>query len=244
MKRRTFFKSAGIVTVGAAFANNTFANIILNQKSTAKTFPESELRNALEQFFNKYFQGEMFDPSVKLPEGKLFLAKSFSIKTLSEKNTIFDIADLVIERCKEAGFDASSLKEGLIPYQMKVKSGGIIIEDGLSVKMIKFEELKNYDAIMIAENPIYIKTELPPYTWGDIKKIEKNTDTDYLELYIGDRNEITIKKSRVNSEVKLVVSSLYPDLTFAPDHKFVPSISSEIGLSFFNAKSRELLLNN
>lgn len=184
----------------------------------------------------------MLDPAIKLPEGKLFLSKSFSIETVSEKNTVFDIADLVIEYCKEAGFDANSLKEGVIPDKMDVLPGAVSFTTEGAIKGFKIEELKNYDAISIAENPIFIRTELPPDAWGDIKKIEKVRETDYLELYKGSRNEITIKKLKQVIERKIAVISLYPELTFRQGQNFELPVSDEIGLSFFNEKTRNIII--
>ena len=242
MKRRTFFKTAGLVTAGAAFANSIFANILLNQQSTVKIFPEDELKSALEAFFNKYFQGEMLDPVAELPEGKLFLSKSFRIETISEKNTIFDIADLVIKYCKEVGFDAGSLKEGIIPDKMKVLQGAVSFTTVDGILGFKIEELINYDAILISENPVFIRTKLSPNAWGDIKKIEKVKDTDYLELYRGSGNKITIKKPKKDIERKIAVTSLHPELIFAPGQTFEIPVSDEIGFSFFNEKARNILI--
>ena len=83
-----------------------------------------ELKTALDTCFADVMSGKYFNPDCVLPgdKAKIVIVKSYSVEIVKDKNSIFDISDLVIKRLKDMGFDAGSPKEGKIPETIMSKN--------------------------------------------------------------------------------------------------------------------------
>lgn len=169
MKRRKFLKTAGAVSVvlsaGTLYAYNYLPN------KEVKMYPPDELKAALEKHFNEIFSGKNFNPDVLPPNGKMMIPRSYSIEIIEQKNTIFDIADIVIERLKKSGFDAGSLKNGKIPDDLMVGNG--IIQLPNNSFPVKINELKNYDASILLAHNLSLATNIVPKDWIKLTELNK-----------------------------------------------------------------------
>lgn len=106
MKRRKFLKNTGSATVLLSTASMLSFNFFPDQEGELN-YEESQ--TALDNYFADIMSGKYFDPDQAMAgaRGGLLIVKSYSLDVTKEKNSVFDISDLVIERLKNAGFDAS-----------------------------------------------------------------------------------------------------------------------------------------
>ncbi len=244
MDRRIFLKtmgisSLGLVSVGHAIANNNYS---VNKK--AITFSPQELKNALNQFINRYFNGELFNPNEPLPNQTILIADGFDVVPVYDKNTIFDVADLVIEKCHKVGFDASSLKKGIVPRGMIVGRSGYTVRTSEAVYTEKLEELKDYDAIVKYHKGILISSTLPPIQWKTVKKIKATHTSQHGNVYMDARRKLTIKTTPHQHKAYIKIQTLKPNLIMAPDQKFRVPVSKEIAMKYLKEDTQKLIHNN
>ncbi|WP_027471894.1 hypothetical protein [Saccharicrinis fermentans] len=231
----------GIGTLGLCSVETLMGNTLNNMQNTQKLFPPEELKTSLEDYFGKYFRGGLFDPNVPLPDGKILIADSFEIETVTEKNNIFDIADIVIEHCDAIGFDASALKDGVIPKGMEINKRGVVIRQPEMHQYLKIDELVAYDAIVKYNNGFSIKSLLPPKDWKTIKNIKETMSLPKGKIYEDKKNELTILKGDFNYDSKISVQSIKPNLTFPPDQYIRIAISKDIVMDYFNEETKKVI---
>lgn len=191
MKRREFFKNAGSATVLLSTASMLSFNFLADQGGELN--PE-ELQTALDNYFADMMSGKYFNPNQAIAgaRGGLLIVKSYSMEVTKGKNSVFDISDLVIERLKNAGFDASLLKEGKIPEGMIVKNGFVNVPGGMFP--IRIDELKNYDAALYINECSIIKTKQIPSQWKSINALKKEEYPSGAVLYRGNPDFVITTK--------------------------------------------------
>lgn len=179
MKRRKFLKTAGAVSVVLS-AGTLYAYNYLPDKEV-KMYPPDELKAALEKHFNEILDGKNFNPEVLPPNGKMMVTKSYSIVINNQKNSIFDIADLMIDKLKKFGYDASSLKKGEMPEGLGIGSGTVQIPGRMFP--VRIEELMNYDATLSLSNYSMINTQVPPSEWKKIQSFKEEVNPSGMHIY-------------------------------------------------------------
>ena len=138
-----------------------------NQKHVA-LFPEQELFDMLYKHYNSVFN-TVLDTTVSLD--RYYFAESFDITVNKEKNTVFDCAEEIIQKLGN-DFDASSLRDGIIPEGMSVGQGSVATKKYLRLPI---DGLKNYDAVIAYKNYLSIATKAPMSQWSGLKKIHENS---------------------------------------------------------------------
>jgi hypothetical protein len=197
-------------------------------------FPPEELKSALTQHINRYFNGELFNPNEPLPNGIILVADGFEVKPVVGKNTIFDFADQVIEQCQKIGFDASSLKNGQIPKGMEVGKSSYRIRTSEAIYGNKIEGLKDYDALIICSNPLYIKTTLPPIKWETISEFEKPFESTRMISFRDKKGKIMVTKLLEEDQTSVRILNLKPNIAFAPNQSLRFPISHDVAKTFLN----------
>ncbi|MFV0507354.1 MAG: hypothetical protein ACK5L5_11750 [Bacteroidales bacterium] len=240
MDRRFFLTlglgSIGVVSMGSLVANNTrFA------QNKVVLFPSEELKSALTQYINRYFNGELFNPYETLPNGGVKVAERFEIEPVIEKNTIFDFADLVIEECEKVGFDAGSLKDGIIPQGMEVGLNSYRIKTSEAVYGNKIEGLKDYDALIKYFNPIFIKTVLPPNKWGALSGFEKKFENDKVVTFCDKKGKVVISKLLRENQSPIKVLSIKPKVTLTPNQNLRFPISCDVIKTYLDEQLLEFI---
>jgi len=230
MKRRAFVNMMGGVSAGLVLAPPVASSVFADEKN--RPFPGEELKMAIEAYCRKIFDSSP-DPDLLAPGGRYFFAGSFEVEVVSEKNSIFDLADEVIEKTKSSGFDASALKEGKIPDGMMVMSGGITVQNEKGMAVFQIEGLKNWDASIIYHNCINILSKVPPREWNKLKKIEP--------LAVGKGYSGNLKGSFKiwlvgDNSLKLDVESITPSVRLAPDSEVKAILNSEVLSRFLPEK--------
>jgi len=251
MKRREFLKNSGSVVLGLGLVAGglgslrAFANT--PETKNIKHFPPDELREALYEHFNKHFNGEYFDPEkfTRANNYTLRTVESFDIEIVKEKNTIFDIADEVIEMLDEYNFDARKLRKGIIPDGLLVGLGRIYVDGGIGSGMLdsEIDNFFNYDAKLISNNYFYISAKVLPGEWKKLKKIEK-IDNSKRNMYQGNLNGTFRISKREYISKNIIVNSINPNLTIENEGYIGNFVSNEIGLSNFNDEIKQLLIKN
>jgi hypothetical protein len=234
MKRRLFLKTMGLGSIGIASAGYLMANNNYLTQNKVVQFPPEELKSALTQYINRYFNGELFNPNEPLPNKVITVASGFEIETEIEKNTIFDVADLVIEQCEKIGFDASSLKEGRIPKGMEVGLNSYQIKTSEAVYGEKIEGLKDYDALIKCSNPIFIKTTLPPNIWDTLNGFEKAFENKKVIAFRDKKRKIMISKLLEEDQTPIKILNIKPNIAFAPNQNLRFPISYDVINTFLN----------
>lgn len=187
MKRRKFLKTVGATSI-VFWAGKLYSYNYWSDKEV-KIYPPEELKDALEKHFNAIINGENFNPNVLPLNGKMIIVKSYSIVINNKKNSIFDVAEIVVGKLKVHGFDATALKKGIIPENLGIGPGILRIPG--SMFPIRVEELKNYDATLSFQNFCNIKTDVPPSEWSKIKSFDEEVTAKGLYIYsavIGKKN--------------------------------------------------------
>ena len=206
MRRRNFIKNS----FGAALGLSVFPGVLHAALiESNQQFTSSEMYAALHSYYGKIFNSKL-DPTISSPNDRYYFAESFEVIINEEKNSIFDIADRVIELCEEVNFDASSLKKGIIPEEMNVTKGGIRLKvDGKEI-LARMPELKSYDATICTKNHISIISKSKPEEWSDLKKIKKGKH--YFEgvlnrapfkVFIREEHNMTVVIDQVHPNLKL-----------------------------------------
>ncbi|MDE5421135.1 hypothetical protein L3073_02820 [Ancylomarina sp. DW003] len=205
MKRRNFIKNS----LGAALGLTVLPSVVqaaiidLNQQS----FSSDEMHAALHNYYGKIFNSKL-DPTISSPNDRYYFAESFEVVVNKEKNSVFDIADRVIEICEEINFDASSLKKGIIPEGMTVAEGGIRLKvDGKEI-LGRVSELKSYDATIRTKNHISIISKSKPEEWSKLKKLKKGKHF-YEGILNGSPFRVFVQEEH---NVMVGVDQLYPNL--------------------------------
>ncbi|MCT4588318.1 MAG: hypothetical protein N4A71_10880 [Carboxylicivirga sp.] len=243
MNRRLFLKTMGLGSIGIASAGYLMANNNFITQNKVVEFPPEELKSSLTQYINRYFNGELFNPNEPLPNGIILVADGFEVVPVVGKNNIFDIADIVIERCKSIGFDASNLKKGEIPNGMEVNNGGIAIRTQEVITFIKIEDLVDYDATIRYHNGFLIISSLPPVQWNTVNKINRAYESKHGSIYMDKKEMLTIKLSPFDKKEHVKVQALWPSLSLAPEQSFRVPISKDIVMPFLNKETIELIFN-
>ncbi|MBS2210410.1 hypothetical protein KEM09_03310 [Carboxylicivirga mesophila] len=233
MNRRFFLKTMGLGSIGMASAGYLMANSNLLQKGLVE-FPPDELKSALTQYINRYFNGELFNPNEPLPNQVILVADSFEVEPVTGKNSIFDFADQVIEQCQKVGFDASSLKNGKIPQGMEVGKSSYKIRTSEAIHGNKIEGLKDYDALIKCSNPLYIKTTLPPTKWGTINEFEKAFENTRMISFRDKKGKIMVTKLLEEHQTPVRILNLKPNIAFAPNQSLRFPISYDVAKAFLN----------
>ena len=224
MKRRKFLKTAGatsvVLSAGSLMAFNRFL------ATEDRKFTPEELKTALDTYFTDVMAGKYFNPNILPPNGKIMIVRSYSIEINEQKNTIFDIADLVIERLKKSGFDAGSLKDCKVPDGLVVGNGIVHLPNQMFP--IRIDALKNYDATLSLQILGNISTEVVPANWKNISHFEEkkyqnnlqsfdgNIDTKYFHL-------IFLPDPAKKIDFRFNVDKINPDVNIID---FIPEITS------------------
>lgn len=217
MNRRSFLRTMGLGSIGLASIGYLMANNNFLTQSVVNQLQAEELKSALTKYINRYFKGELFVPNGPLSSGVITAVSRFEIEPVIEKNNIFDFADLVIEQCKKKGFDATSLRSGIIPTGMTVSSNGYQIRTSETMYSNKIEGLKDYDALMRCHNPIVIKTTLPPNEWNAISDFKKTFENDLITIFRDKKSKMTISKSLKEQQTPMKILGINPGVAFAPN---------------------------
>lgn len=240
MKRREFFKTAGSAAVVLSAGSMLAFDLPPGQKEKSSA---EELKTALDTYFAEMMAGKYFNPDHAMAgdRGGLLIVKSYSLEVTTEKNSVFDICDLVIKRLKNAGFDASLLKEGKIPEGLIVKNGLLNVPG--SMFPIRIDELKNYDAALSINECSIIKTKQIPSQWKSITALKKEEYPRGAVLYRGSPDLVITTKPgpRKNPVMEFRFNV---DLT---DNQvkiidFIPKmVSSDFIYSFFTQEQLQLI---
>lgn len=244
MNRRFFLKTVGLGSIGLASAGYLMDNSSLLPETNVVPFTPKELKTALTQYINRYFNGDLFNPSKPLPSGGVTAVSGFEIEPVAEKNTIFDFSDLVIEQCKEVGFDATSLKEGIIPTGMQVNSDSYKIITSAGVHGKKIEGLKDYDASIKYYNPVFIKTTLPPDKWNTLGEFKKAFENKKIITFRDKKGKIMISKLLTDNSTPIKVVGIKPNIAFAPNQTLRFPISYDVVKPFLNTPFFESIIKD
>lgn len=210
MKRRLFLKTTGS-TLGVLLAGGVFATQSLKNDECTDTYPYDELSNALNNFYKNIFNKDFFDINQLPYSGRMTLVDEYELEIIKEKNTIFDIADIVIERTKKDGFDATDLLKGKIPAGMNVSQGSISYSTaGKFVMSNRIPELKNYDALLTLKKPVIIKYQGSFSACAKEKEFTPVTSNDKIDSYRSKETGSRIFINKMDNYKKLVIENLDP----------------------------------
>lgn len=237
MKRRKFLRTAGVASValsaGSLMAFNRFP-----AAEDRKLTPE-EMQTVLDTYFADLMNGKYFNPNILPVNEKLFIVKSYSVDIIKERNTIFDVADIVIERLKRTGFNASSLKKGIIPEELTVGAG--FVRPANHAFGTPIDELKNYDAILSLHEYSVIKSNKLPSTWINIVSFTKEQLSNGAEIYKGEGFRLAVhnRKQSKDLELKLnvIINNSLPQI-----EEFIPEmVNSKFISTFFSNDQLNLI---
>lgn len=238
MKRRNFLKAAGAASVllsaGTLYANNFLSG------TDVKMFSPEELKASLEKHFDEILSGKNFNPDVLPPNGKFMIVKSYSIEINTQKNSIFDIADLVIERLKKSGFDARSLKNYEMPDDLVIGNGIVHIPNQMFP--IKIDALRNYDATVRLLNTLSVATSILPKDWiklTDYKREQYPNGVNIFKCKMGDSDFSLSGKAGVDkyTEYRINIEAIEPIVKISD--RLPNLISFEFFSSYFTKEQAE-----
>jgi len=204
MERKIFFKSLGVLFTGGLLACN------INEVCFNKISFTSELELNLKNYFGKNFNSDSFDFNMLPSKGQLMLIDSFEIQINNEKNDIFEISNVVIDKVKTMQFDATALLYGKIPNGLNVFLGGVKFEVNENLVAFKIEELKNYDAQIIFKNPILIKYDVPFEKWSTEKMFNSVLSNRKTKIFKGEISGIKIYKMYNDIVRNIAVAQINP----------------------------------
>lgn len=231
MKRRVFLKSA--IATGSVFAvSGVVANNVMGNVFSSDNYSPTEVKKILTEHYNKIFSGDNLDVNLLPNPGKLTFAESFDIEMTSKKVNIFDIAETVIEMTKTINFDASSLRDGKIPDDMEVFKGYVSVKTNGSYTALKLNELKNFDAQIIINNPIVIKYNVPVIEWIDIKDFELNTSNDKVVSYVDNKNKIRVFIFKEPIYSTLTINNINPLIINKNEPKEITALDKNLLCNF------------
>ncbi|MFV0554406.1 MAG: hypothetical protein ACK5LR_06840 [Mangrovibacterium sp.] len=212
MERRKFIQSLAVggITVASLGLFGNAAKAFAQDKAT--NYEAAEAKRILTAHYQKIFQGSTIDINVLPEKGMITFADSFEIVMNENKVTVFDIADTLIPKLKEMGFDASMLKEGKIPEGMIVAGAGIAMEHEGTVNLLKDIGLRNYDAELVLYNSINLRYNVPASKWAKVKKFEVISDNESYKTYLSSKEEIRIfeSKNSLAAGRTITINSLNP----------------------------------
>jgi hypothetical protein len=243
MNRRLFFKTMGLSSIGIASAGYLMANNNFLMQNKVVQFPPEELKSALTQHINRYFNGELFNPNEPLPNGIILVADGFEVEPVVGKNTIFDFADQVIEQCQKIGFDASSLKNGQIPKGMEVGKSSYRIRTSEIMCGNKIEGFKDYDVLVKYHNGFLINSKLPPIQWNTVRKLKTRISGEHGAIYVDAKEKLDIRMSTHQHKDYVSIQSLKPNLIITPGQRLRMPISRDLITPFLNEETQKLIFN-
>ena len=175
MKRRNFIKSSALFSAGIFMPWQGISTIMTDQTDIS----EADKVKILNNYFNNIFNSQL-DPGIIIPGNRYHFAESFEIELNKEKNSVFDFTDEIIDLGKDLNEDFSSLEKGVIPSNLTIGNGTLIIksENG-NVQVRKFSKLKTHDAKLNYCNHLQVLTYSPPKEWGSLKKLTQVSDGKY-----------------------------------------------------------------
>lgn len=230
MKRRLFLKTTGS-TLGVLLAGGVFATQSLKNEECIDTYPYDELSNALNNYYKNIFSKDLFDINQLPYSGRMILVNEYEIEVIKEKNTIFDIADIIIERTKKDGFDATDLLNGKIPVGLHVSQGSITFSGNGKFVMAGIPELKNYDALLTLKKPVVIKYQGSFSACAKETEFDQTFSNDKIESYRAQETGSRIFINKMDNYRSLIVESLNPlkiNDKISPDNlKFNKSVVME-----------------
>lgn len=210
MKRRLFLKTTGN-TLGLLLAGGVFASQSLKNEQCADTYPYDELSEALNNYYKNIFDKDLFNINQLPHSGRMTLVDEYEIEVVKEKNTIFDIAEIIIERTKKDGFDATDLLKGKIPAGMNVSQGSISYSvAGKFIMSNRIPELKNYDALLTLKKPVIIKYQGSFSACAKETEFTPVTSNEKIAMYRAKTTGSRIFINKMDNYKKLVIENLDP----------------------------------
>jgi hypothetical protein len=191
MKRRQFLTSGILSIIAGKKLLASYYDMNFQEGELVGSPPEN-LECLITSYFDKIFYSKKIDLNNKLKKGIIVLADSYEVTLNTEKTTIFDIAEDVVEKLRSKGFNAEALLEGKIPNGLQVGSSAISFYAGGYFNTMKIPGLKNYDAELLYKNPVTIKFKVPLFEVVKETKFDLALSSDKVICYKGEKTKTMV----------------------------------------------------
>lgn len=242
MKRRNFV-GAMLSSVALAGLSSNFARASWLGTPGTEGFSTEEMLAACKKHFDSIFYMENVDLN-RLPEkGLIILTDSYELKANPEKNSVFDLAELIIERAKPLDFNAEALRDGKIPDGMDVYSTSISVRTNGILCPLMLTELKAYDVEVVYKKPITINYRLPFKKVMEEENFEYDHSNAMLEVYQGKDIKARVFKGLDDISRNFIVDSIEPVNIYSADDLNQPAFCLNIFSKLVSENFRQILLS-